>query len=98
MDILKGHSAQDPLPDPLEDLSTFHECIHPNPIHRAAVFFRDDRILRHINQPSGQITRVGGLQGGISQALSGSMGGNKILQDGQAFPEVGSNRGLYDLS
>jgi hypothetical protein len=60
--------------------------------------WRDDRILRHVDQTAGQITRVGRLQRRIGQTLTGTVGGVEVLENGQAFLEVRDDRRLDDLT
>jgi hypothetical protein len=65
---------------------------------RAAVFLGDDAVLRHVDQTTRQIARVGGLQRGVGQTLAGAVGGVEVLQNGQAFLEVRDDRRLDDLA
>ena len=64
----------------------------------AAVLLVDDHIVSHINQTTGQITGVGGLQSRVGQTLSGTVGGDEVLQHRQTLLEVGQNRVLDDLT
>ena len=43
----------------------------------AAVDLADDDVLRHVHQPPGQVTRVGGPQRGVRQTLAGAVSGEK---------------------
>jgi len=54
--------------------------------------------LGDVNQLSGEITRISRFQSSISQTFSGTMSGNKILQDVQPFSQIGSNRRFNDFS
>src|SRR5690606_34375627 len=42
-------------------------------LRRAAVHLADDDVLRDIHQTTGQVTRVGGTQSGVSQTLTGTV-------------------------
>jgi hypothetical protein len=58
------------------------------PFVRAAIRLGDDRILRHVDQTAGQITRVGRLECGIGQALPRAVGRVEVFENGQTFLEV----------
>ena len=58
----------------------------------------DDDILRHVNQLTGQVTRVSGLERGIGQALTRTVRRGEVLEHFQAFAEVCANRGLDDFA
>ena len=64
----------------------------------AAILFGDDAVLRHVDKAAGQITRVGGLQGGVGETLTGAMGGVEVLHHRQAFLKVRDDRRLDDLT
>ena len=49
----------------------------------------DDDLLGHVHQAAGQVTGVGGAQGGVGEPLAGPVGGHKILQHRHPLPEVG---------
>ena len=55
---------------------------------RTAVFLGDNHIVRHIDKTTGQITCVGSLHGGISQTLTCTVRGDKVLEHGHTFLEV----------
>ncbi len=52
-----------------------------------AVDLADDDVLRHVDQTAGQVTRVGGPQGGIGQSLAAAVR-EEELKNGQALAEV----------
>ena len=66
------------------------------PFVRAAIGLGDDHVLRHVDQATGQVTGVRGLQRGIRQALAGAVGRDEVLQHVQAFAEVRLDRRLDD--
>ena len=67
-------------------------------VERAAVDLVDDDVLRHVGELAGEVARVGGLQGGVGQALAGAVGRAEVLEHRQAFAEVGLDRRLDDLA
>ena len=64
----------------------------------AAVLFADDDILRHVHQTTGQVTRVGGTQRGVSQTLTGTVRGDEVFQHRQALAVRGLDRTRDDLT
>src|SRR5215218_2886156 len=55
----------------------------------AAVALADDHVLGDVDQPPGQVARVGRAQGGVGQALAGAVGRDEVLEHRQALAEVG---------
>ena len=64
----------------------------------AAVLLADDDVLRDVDQTTGQVAGVGGPQRGVGQTLAGAVGGDEVLQHGQALAEVGLDRPRDDLA
>ena len=64
----------------------------------AAVFHRDDDVLRDVRELTRQVARVGRLQRRVGQAFSGSVRRGEVFQDAQAFAEVGLDRRFDDLA
>ena len=64
----------------------------------AAVGLADDDVLRDVDQAPGEVARVGGTQGGVGQALAGTVRRDEVLENGQALHEVGPDRPLDDLA
>ena len=57
-----------------------------------AVDLANDHVLRHVHEPSGEVTGVGGAQCGVRQTLTRAVRGDEVLQHTQAFPEVRLDR------
>ena len=70
--------------------------LHDQTLVGAAIHLGDHQILGHVNQTTGQVTGVGGLQCGIGQTLTGTVGGDEVLEYVQALTEVGDDRRLDD--
>src|SRR5690606_10669592 len=66
-----------------------------NTLRRAAVVHGDDHVLGHVGQLTGEVTRVGRLEGRIGQTLTGTVRGAEVLQHAETFTEVGLN-GRFD--
>ena len=62
----------------------------------AAIELGDDRVLRHVDETTGQVARVRGLQRRVRETLAGAVGGVEVLENVEAFLEVGRDRGLDD--
>ena len=65
---------------------------------RTAIVFDNDQILRHVDQTTGQVTRVRRLQCRIGQTFTGTVSRDEVLQNVQAFTEVCGNRRFNDRS
>src|ERR1035441_4797488 len=74
----------------------FVDSRDPDAVGRAAILLANNRVLRHILQLAGHVTRVGGLEGGVGQPLAGAVGRDEVLEHREALAEVGENR-LIDV-
>ena len=68
------------------------------PSRGAAVEFVDDDVLRHIDETTGQVAGVRGLERGVGETFTRTVRGDEVLQHGEAFAEVGSDRRLDDFA
>ncbi len=66
--------------------------------HGAAVVHGDNHVLGHISQLASQVACVSGLEGSISQSLTGTVGRGEVLQHPEALTEVGLDGRLDDLA
>ena len=71
---------------------------HDDAVDRAAIDLVDDHVLRRVDQFAGQIAGVGGLERGIGETFACAVGGDEVLQHGQTFAEVRSDRTLDDFA
>ena len=97
-DLLERHAAYDAVAQRLDDFAGFDDAGHVDAIHRAAIVFADDHVLRHVNQAAGQVAGVGGLQRRIGQSLAGAVRRDEVLQHRQSFAEVRRDRGFDDFA
>ena len=67
-------------------------------VGRSAIDLTNDNILSHVYQTTSQITRVGSTQSRVSQTLTSTMGGNKVLQNRQTLAEVCLNGSVDNLA
>src|SRR5664280_784192 len=98
LDFLQRDAAHDTVAQRLDDLARLHDGGDVDAIDRTAIVFADDHVLRHVHQAPGQVARVRRLESGIGQSLTGAVGGDEVLQHGQAFAEVRRDRGLDDFA
>ena len=56
----------------------------------------NNQILRHVDESTGQVTRVGGLERCISQPFSSTVRRNEVLHHRQTFTEVCRDRRFDD--
>ena len=75
-----------------------HRHPHGDAAVGAAVLLADDELLRHVHQPPGEVPGVGGSQRGVGQSLARAVGGDEVLQHGQALAEVRLDRPRDDLA
>jgi hypothetical protein len=98
LDVLGRETAQDAGAQRDQHVAAFDHGAQGDAPRGAAVFLDDDAVLRDVDQTTGQVARVGGLQRGVRQALTGAVGRVEVLLNGQAFLEVRDDRGLDDLA
>ena len=96
-DIVHGHAAKNALAERGDDFVAVLQSGTYQSAEGAAVFLVDDHIVRHIDESTGEVTGVGRLQGGVGQTLTGTVGGDEVLQHGHTFLEVRKNRVLDNL-
>ena len=94
--VHSGDTTQHAVAQRLDDLTALDQRTHGHTVAGAAVVLGHHQILRHVHQTTGQITRVGGLQRGVGQTLTSTVGGDEVLQNVQTFAEVRRDRRLDD--
>ena len=67
-------------------------------VHRSAIIFVDDHVLRGIHQFAGEITGVRRFQRGIGQTLARTVRRDEIFEHAQTFAEIRSDRALDDFA
>ncbi len=98
VDVLLRGTADDAVAQRLEDVATLHDRAHGDAVDRAAVLLGDDDVLRHVDQPPGQVAGVGRLERGVGEALARAVGRDEVLEHRQPLAEVGGDRRLDDLA
>jgi hypothetical protein len=96
--ILRRGAAKDTACERGNHGAGINDGAHFNAVLGTAIFFRDDAVLRHVDQTSRQITGVRRLQGGISEAFTGAVRRVEVLEHRETFLKVGNDRALDDLA
>src|SRR5699024_10525967 len=65
---------------------------------RAAVRLADDDVLRDVDEATREVTGVRGAQRRVREALAGTVGGDEVLEDGQALAVVRLDGARDDLA
>src|SRR5690606_24166457 len=94
--IFRHHPTENAIAEGLDDIAAGDDRSHAQPLVSAAVVLGDDEILRHVDQATGQITRVRSFQGSIGQAFTRAVRRDEVLEYVQAFAEVCSDRRFDD--
>ena len=97
-DVEDADPADDAIAQGLDDFAGLDDRPDLDAFRGAAVVFRDDDILGHVHEATGEVTGVGGLERGIREALAGAVGGDEVLQHRETFTEVVGDRVLDDLA
>ena len=63
-----------------------------------AIVLAHDDVLRHVDQTTGQVTRVRGTKRGVGQTLTSTVRVDEVLQHGQALPEGRLDRARDELT
>ena len=82
----------------LDQLAAVVLGLGPDALLGTAVLLTDDDVLADVDHAAGQVTGVGGTKRRIGHALSGATGGDEVLQNGEAFTEVGLDGDLDGLT
>ena len=94
--VLGNHATEHAIAQRLDHIAAFDDGGHGQAVLRAAIDRSDHHVLGHVDQATGQVTRVGRLQRGIGQTLSSTVGRVEVLQHIKAFAEVRLDRRLDD--
>ena len=94
-DIFLNGTAENTLADGNDDIAAVNDRTNDNAAFGTAILFGNNHILSNVYQTTGQITGVCGLQSGIGQTFTGTVGGVEVLKHRQTFFKVGDNR-LFD--
>src|SRR6185369_6994733 len=79
-DFDRGRAAEDALAKRGDDFAALDNRFHRQTELSAAIVFNDDRVLRHVDQTAGEVTRVRRLERRVGQALTGAVGRVEVLE------------------
>ena len=96
--VFGGGTAKNAFGQRGDHLAAVDHGLHGDAPLGAAIFRRDDAVVGHVDKTPRQITRVGGLQRGIGQALARAVRRIEVFEHGQPFLEVRKDRRLDDLA
>ncbi len=94
--IHRDYTAQDAVAQRFDDFAAFDQRFHRDTVAGAAIVLSNDQVLRDVDQTSRQVTRVRRLQRRVRQAFTSAVCRDEVLQNVQAFAEVGGDRCLDD--
>ena len=98
LELLKRNAADDAVAQRLDGLAGLDDRGDVDALDGAAVVVGDDDVLRHVDQTAGEVAGVGGLERGVGETLARAVGGDEVLQHGEAFTEVGRDGSLDDFA
>src|SRR5690606_14600874 len=94
--VLGNHSTQYAITQRLDDVPALDVRSQQQALLGAAIPLVHHQILCHVNQTTSQVTGVRGLQCGIRQTLTSTVGGDEVLEYVQSFTEVRGDRRFDD--
>ena len=97
-DVVDGAATEDALIERCDDVLSLLDLTTDDTAERTAVLLGDDHIGGDIDETTGQVTGVGGLECRIGESLAGTVGGDEVVEYGETLLEVGQDRILHRLS
>ena len=98
LDALERNAANDAVAQRLDDFAGLDDRADVDTLDRSAIDLGDDDVLGHVNETTGQVARVSGLERGISQTLTCAVRRDEVLEHGEAFAEVRRDGRLDDFA
>ena len=96
--VVQSNATQNTHAERGNDLTGINDRVHCQTNGRTAIWLRNDRILRNVNETACQITGVSGFQSRIGQTLTGTVCRVEVLVHGQTFFKVRDNRCFDNLA
>src|SRR6185312_31174 len=88
LDLLERHATDDAVTQRFDNFAGFDDTGDVDAVHRSAIVFADDDVLRNVHQTASQVSRIGRLQSRIGKTLASAVRRDEVLQHGQPFAEV----------
>ena len=98
VDVFGGITADDTLANLHHLFFTFVNRLDGDAGAGAAILVANDYVLGCIDQLTGHVAGVGGLERGIGKTLTGAVRRDEVLQNGQTLAEARKNRLFDDLT
>lgn len=96
-DVVDRAATEDTLVERCDDVLSLLDLTTDDTAERTAVLLGDDHIGGDIDETTGQVTGVGGLECRIGESLTGTVGGDEVVEYREPFLEVGQDRILHRL-
>ena len=94
--LFRCGAPQDTVAQRFDDFAAFDDGAHHRALVGSAIFLGHHQILGDVHQPAREIAGVRRFQRRIGQALARAVGRDEVLQNVQAFTEIGGDRGFDD--
>ena len=73
-DVFEGYAMYTQLTQHDGQVTTYNDGLQRDPLVGLAIYFCNDQVLGNVDQATRQVSGVRGLQGGVRQTLSSTMG------------------------
>src|SRR5581483_1544131 len=98
VDVVARAASDDALAQADDFVVTLENGLFPDAVAGGAIVLADDDVHGHVAEFAREVAGVGGLEGGVGQALAGAVGGDEVFEHGQALAEGRENRPLNDFA
>ncbi len=97
-DRIKGVPADDTLPERFDNFLAFLYRRVIAAVDGSAIILVDDDILGYVDEPSREVTRIGGLESRIGKTFSCTVRRDEEFDDRKPFPEIRTDRQFDDVA
>src|SRR5216683_2793374 len=98
LDLVERNTAHNAVAQRLDFDAGFDDRFDEDAVAGAAIAFIDDHVLCDVDEATGEVAGIGGLERRIGQALARAVRRDEVLQHGQPFAEVGGYRRFDDFA
>ena len=97
-DVFGGAPSDDAVEQRLDDLFARRDVADDDAVRRSTIVLAHDDVLRHVDQASREISRVGGAQRRIGETFARAVRRNEVFENRQALFERRLDRNLQDAA
>ena len=97
-DVVDRAATEDALVERGDDILSLLDLTTDDTAEGTAVLLRDDDIGGDVDETAGKVSGVGSLECRIGESLTGTVGGDEVVEHGETLLEVGQDRILHRLS